>query len=257
MAAVSPRRNHPESRRPPADVRFRNPGPLRLEPVRAKGARTTRPVHSCRQGNPAWEVTCARWMFEPTPPPPHPPCFRAEGWEGGIVTLREGLVFAGLVRGGPPGHAPPNRGKPRITAVTKNECAGWMDSLSRRGWNREGADSPAGKSDAKTGPGAQERSFPPIPESGSLFLSTSIPISISMMTRRNGPGDLDAGILRMPFPDYDTFTSTFTFPCLSAGDPSQKVLDSPFPVGYKGRVDPASCRCATPSSGRRSPWTFR
>jgi hypothetical protein len=30
---------------------------------------------------------------------------------------------------------------------------------ARRGWNREGADSPAGKSDAKTGPGAEERSL--------------------------------------------------------------------------------------------------
>ena len=91
----------------------------------------------------------------------------------GIGTLREGLVFAGLVRGGPPGHPPPNSGRPTGASASNPMGLGWMTWGSRRGWNREGADSPAGKSVAKTGPGAQERS--PCPARSPEAFATSSP----------------------------------------------------------------------------------
>jgi hypothetical protein len=73
--------------------------------------------------------------------------------------LREGLVFAGLLRGGPPGQSPPNRCESKGERASNSAGNSPDDHGARRGWNREGADSPAEKPVAKTGPGAQER-FP-------------------------------------------------------------------------------------------------
>ena len=64
--------------------------------------------------------------------------FRGRRGGRGIATLREGLVFAGLVRGGLPGHSPPVSARMRAKASITGR-AGLDERGSRRGWNREGA----------------------------------------------------------------------------------------------------------------------
>ena len=54
---------------------------------------------------------------------------RGEGVSRGIVTLREGLVFAGLVRGGPPGQSPPNKATPIEQIATNSSGMGCMRGL--------------------------------------------------------------------------------------------------------------------------------
>jgi len=102
--------------------------------------------------------------------------------------LREGLVFAGLVRGRPPGQSPPNRRKSWGVNVTNNAGVYLVGRGSRRGWNREGAASPAGKPAAKTGPGAQERS--PCPPRSPDAFGFHLHLHLHTPFRRaSGPGD--------------------------------------------------------------------
>ena len=156
-----------------------NPCPARPCPVSGiaspeKIPTPSAPRHAFSPGKPSWvepfTSTC-------TPTCPCAGVLRdgsGEGVDRGIGTLREGLVFAGLVRGGPPGHPPPNSGRPTGASASNPMGLGWMTWGSRRGWNREGADSPADKSVAKTGPGAQERSPCP-PRSPEAFAIPSPP----------------------------------------------------------------------------------
>ena len=134
------------------------------------------------------------------------------GSAGEIVTLRKGLVFAGLVRGGPPGQSPPDRCKGEGENVTNNTGIDRLERGSRRGWNREGAASPAGKSVAKTGPGAEERfpcrpearmpyQTPPPPQSHSHAFPPGLrPWGCSPFVAIQGWGALPAAIFPFPYP---------------------------------------------------------